>query len=263
MKLNSPASRTLWDVGTVGADPQRAGAAVEFRNRLFGRGVLIRIISYNLRKHAASAELTGLETLYEADVLCLQEADSELLPETVGNLRLADSTRANRLGLAIYYNQDRFDAITTTAFELKKSMHDMLFSPANERLIATKLFDREAGREMLVASFHAAPLTALNSLRRKQIKTAHSELHSLAEGIPTVMVGDFNYPIFKNNLRRRITEMGYELSLSNERTYSRYKIFRGHFDFVTSVNMGIDDVKTLPRGASDHRAILVTTTYID
>ncbi|MET0861269.1 MAG: endonuclease/exonuclease/phosphatase family protein [Microbacterium sp.] len=222
----------------------------------------MRIISYNLRKHAASAELLGLEKLYDADVLCLQEADSELLPASVGRLRLADSTRANRLGLAIYYNEERFSALTTTAFELKKSMHDRLFSPATERLIATKLYDNEAGREMLVASFHAAPLTALNSLRRKQISTAHHELRSLAEGIPTVMVGDFNYPIFKNNLRKRIQEMGYELSLSNARTYARYKIFRGHFDFVTSVNMGIDEVKTLPRGASDHRAILVTTTYL-
>ncbi|WP_090712110.1 endonuclease/exonuclease/phosphatase family protein [Mycetocola miduiensis] len=223
----------------------------------------MRIISYNLRKHAASAELLGLETLYDADVLCLQEADSNLLPAEVGNLRLADSTRGNRLGLAIYYNVDRFSPVSTTAFELKKSLHDRLFSPATERLLATKLIDKEAGREMLVASFHAAPLTALNSLRRHQIKTAHAELHSLAEGIPTVMVGDFNYPIFKNNLRRRIQEMGYELSLSNSRTYSRYKIFRGHFDFVTSVNMGIDDVKTLPAGASDHRAILVTTKYLD
>ncbi|MET0932598.1 MAG: endonuclease/exonuclease/phosphatase family protein [Mycetocola sp.] len=223
----------------------------------------MRIISYNLRKHAASAELVGLETLYDTDVLCLQEADSELLPDTVGRLRLADSTKANRLGLAIYYNEERFSAVSTTAFELKKSMHDRLFSPANERLIATKLFDKVANREMLVASFHAAPLTALNSLRRHQITTAHAELHSLAEGIPTVMVGDFNYPIFQNNLRKRVQEMGYELSLSNARTYARYKIFRGHFDFVTSVNMGIDDVKTLPRGASDHRAILVTTTYLD
>lgn len=200
--------------------------------------------------------------MYEPDVLCLQEADSALLPHSVGGLKLADSTRANRLGLAIYYNEERFSPISTTAFELKKSMHDRLFSPAHERLIATKLFDKVAGREMLVASFHAAPLTAPNSLRRHQIKTAHAELHSIAEGIPTVMVGDFNYPVFKNNLRRRIQEMGYELSLSNSRTYSRYKIFRGHFDFVTSVNMGIDEVKTLPPGASDHRAILVTTTYL-
>ncbi|WP_253375285.1 endonuclease/exonuclease/phosphatase family protein [Okibacterium sp. HSC-33S16] len=222
----------------------------------------MRIVSYNLRKHAASAELVDIERLYDVDVLCLQEADAVLLPETVGHLRLADATKANRLGLAIYVNDERFTIGDTTAFELKKSMHDRLFSPANERLIASRLYDKEADREILIASFHAAPLTAPNSLRRKQISTAHRELGSLAAGVPTVMVGDFNYPVFKNNLRRRIQEMGYELSLSNARTYSRYKIFRGHFDFVTSVNMGIDDVKTLPRGASDHRPILVTTSYL-
>ena len=35
------------------------------------------------------------------------------------------------------------------------------------------LRDRDNGEDILVGSFHAAPLTALNSLRRKQIAAAH------------------------------------------------------------------------------------------
>ena len=110
--------------------------------------------------------MIGLETLYEADVLCLQEADSELLPESVGNLRLADSTRANRLGLAIYYNVDRFDAVTTTAFELKKSLHDMLFSPANADKVVSdaSVHGPKQESKIEVASWYPAELISQSEL---------------------------------------------------------------------------------------------------
>ncbi len=56
---------------------------------------------------------------------------------------------------------------------------------------------------------------------------------------------------------------GYELSLSDRRTYIRYKFFRGHFDFVTSNGLGIEAVETLQRGSSDHLPILVRAAYQD
>jgi endonuclease/exonuclease/phosphatase (EEP) superfamily protein YafD len=54
---------------------------------------------------------------------------------------------------------------------------------------------------------------------------------------------------------------GYELSLSDRRTYTRYKVFKGHFDFATSLGLDIENVETLPRGASDHLPILVSAEY--
>ena len=53
-------------------------------------------------------------------------------------------------------------------------------------------------------------------------------------------------------------DAGYELSLSDARTYTRYKFFRGHYDFATSVGFDIDTITTLPQGRSDHLPILVT-----
>ncbi len=194
-------------------------------------------------------------------MLCLQECDTLDLPAEVNNLHLADSTKRNRLGLAVYYDRNRFTAVETKAFALKKSLHDRVLAPAHERLLGTRLIDVEAKRELVVASFHAAPLTALNSLRRKQIKAAHEELHRLGENLPTLMVGDYNYPYFKNNLNRRVTETGYDLTLSDTTTYTRYKFFKGHFDLVTSIGLGIGNVETLPVGASDHMPILVTADY--
>jgi endonuclease/exonuclease/phosphatase (EEP) superfamily protein YafD len=222
---------------------------------------VIRVISYNLRENHASGELVALTRNFDPDVLCLQEVDTSDLPAQVGHLQLADSTKRNRLGLALYYRMDRFSALDTQTFALKKSLHDMILKPAHERLIGTRLVDRETDRELVVASFHAAPLTARNSLRREQIRAAHERLLTMGHGLPTLMVGDYNYPLFTTKLTERVNESGYDLSLSDRRTYTRYKFFRGHFDFATSVGLDIDNVETLDRGASDHMPILVSASY--
>jgi endonuclease/exonuclease/phosphatase family metal-dependent hydrolase len=223
---------------------------------------VIRVISYNLRKNHASGELAKLVEKNYLDVLCLQECDTTELPVEVGELSLADSTKRNRLGLALYYRKTRFSAVKTSTFALKKSLHDRLLAPAHERLLGSRLVDKDADRELVIASFHAAPLTALNSLRRNQIRAAHAELRGLGEGLPTLMVGDYNYPLFQEKLSSRVQESGYDLTLSDTRTYTRYKYFRGHFDFATSMGLRIDKVETLPRGKSDHMPILVTADYV-
>lgn len=222
---------------------------------------VVKVISYNLRKNRASSELVTLIEQFDPNILCLQEADTSALPSELGPLHLADSTSRNRLGLALYYSRERFEAVETKSFELKKSLHDRVLTPAHERLIGTRLIDQRDDRELVVASFHAAPLTALNSLRRHQIKTAHEQLRELGPGLPTLMVGDYNYPIFKDNLNERMLKSGYDLTLSDKRTYTRYKFFRGHFDLATSIGLEIDSVKTLPRGTSDHLPIMVKASY--
>jgi hypothetical protein len=55
-----------------------------------------------------------------------------------------------------------------------------------------------------------------------------------------------------------VREQGYELTLSDSRTYTRYRFFRGHYDFATSVGFDIQRIRTLPQGLSDHLPILVT-----
>jgi endonuclease/exonuclease/phosphatase family metal-dependent hydrolase len=220
----------------------------------------MKVISYNLRKHRAAGELTGLIERHGADVLCLQECDTSDIPAELAGLRLADSTQRNRLGLAVYYRENTFRAVEVRALALKKSLHDRVLKPAEERLLGVRLHDIDAGRDIIVASFHAAPLTALNSLRRHQIRTALTELGQLGAGVPILMVGDYNYPVFKENLGQKVREHGYELTLSDTRTYTRYRFFRGHYDFATSVGFAIDRVRTLPQGLSDHLPILVTAT---
>lgn len=220
----------------------------------------MKVISYNLNKHKAAGELEALVASTEADILCLQEAVSDALPAEISGLQLVEATARNRLGLAVYLRRNTFEPIEVRTLALKKSLHDMVLKPAEERMLAVRLRDIDAGRELIVASFHAAPLTALNSLRRKQITAALDELASLGESLPILMVGDYNYPVFKENLGQKVRDAGYELSLSDARTYTRYKFFRGHYDFATSVGFDIDTITTLPQGRSDHLPILVTAT---
>ena len=223
----------------------------------------VRTISYNLRKNRAIGELATLVDAHGAELLCLQEADTVNLPARIGSLSLVRATERNRLGLAMYIDDDRFHVRSAHAFQLKKSLHDRLLSPAHERLLGARIRDRESGSDFIAASFHAAPLTALNSLRRTQIRTAIDELDGLGPGLPTLMVGDYNYPVFQDRLTATMLESGYNTNFSDKRTYNRYFLFRGHYDFVTSTGFDISQVQTLGRGSSDHLPILVTAQRLD
>jgi len=218
----------------------------------------MKVISYNLRKHRAATELVALVGQHDPDILCLQECDVQSLPERIGELVLADATQGNRLGLALYYRTNTFQLQHIRAIELKKSLHDRMLKPAHERVLGARLRDIDDGREIIVASFHAAPLTALNSLRRHQIRAALTALAELGGDLPQLMVGDYNYPVFKENLGQAVRDHGYALTLSDDHTYTRYRVFRGHYDFATSVGFQIDGITTLPQASSDHRPILVT-----
>ncbi len=218
----------------------------------------MRVISHNLRKHRAATELAELVTAHDPDILCLQEVDTTDLPETVGGLSLVSSTKGNRLGLALFARTNMFRVDTVRTIELKKSLHDRVLKPAHERVLGVRMHEIDSGRGLIVASFHAAPLTALNSLRRNQIRAALNELGGMGPGLPVLMVGDYNYPVFKENLGATVREHGYALTLSDDHTYTRYRVFRGHYDFATSVGFHIDGIRTLPQGESDHRPILVT-----
>lgn len=221
----------------------------------------MKTISYNLRKNRAVGELANLVKDHSAEVLCLQEAKSVTLPARIGPLELVHATARNRLGLAMYVDAERFRVRAARTFELKKSLHDRVLSPAHERLLGARIHDRKTQTDFVAASFHAAPLTAPNSLRRNQIHTAIKELRGLGENLPTLMIGDFNYPIFQDGLARNIENTGFSLSRSDKRTYTRYFVFRGHYDFVTSSGFDVAKVQTLDRGSSDHLPILVTAAH--
>ena len=92
----------------------------------------MKVISYNLRKNRALGEIHALAERHRSDILCLQEADPLSLPATLGHLRLAGATEQNRLGLALYVSDERFETLETRTVALKKSLHDRVLAPAHE-----------------------------------------------------------------------------------------------------------------------------------
>jgi endonuclease/exonuclease/phosphatase family metal-dependent hydrolase len=217
----------------------------------------LKIISYNLKYHRASRELAGLVEDYDADVLCVQECHAEKLPDTISNLTLADKTVSGTLNLAIYYRKDRLDVIDTSSHLLKISLLEKLYMPPMERLLVTKLYDKESEQALSIGSFHATHHIASNYLRRAQITGALTKLSELSDKTPGIMVGDYNYLLFKKNLKVCIEESGYQLSLSDRPTYFMSKCLPMRFDMATSINAQIEWVRALPRGLSDHAPILI------
>ncbi|MBM3209844.1 endonuclease/exonuclease/phosphatase family protein [Candidatus Saccharibacteria bacterium] len=217
------------------------------------------LLSYNLWEDRATHELSELSRRYTPDILCLQESNTAILPSEINELRLADSTKMNRLGLAIYYNPYNLHLEDICSFALNKSLHDHFLSPAHERLLAAKFSDPHTKQTFVAASFHASPLSARNGVRRKQIDAAHAILNTFGANdnkkqSASIMAGDYNYPLFQKKLTKNLEKNGYVLSRSDSHTYARW--LKGHYDFVTSSNITIAPVKTLPRGVSDHLPIL-------
>ncbi|RWZ61539.1 endonuclease/exonuclease/phosphatase family protein [Labedella populi] len=217
----------------------------------------MRILSYNLWHHRASGELEGLASGHDADVVCVQEAHVSDLPGRLGELELAATTTTGSLGLGVYVRADRFAVTFHRAFQLKRGLHDLFLLPGTERLLAVRLVDRRTGGRTTVASFHAAPLTATNRLRRHQVTAAHMLLDEVSDRDAVVMIGDFNYPLFRSGLERVAALDGFTASFSDAPTYRHTASLSTHFDLLTSRGMRIDAVRTLAPGASDHNPILV------
>jgi endonuclease/exonuclease/phosphatase family metal-dependent hydrolase len=218
----------------------------------------ISIISYNLKWHRASQVLDDLVAQYDPDILSLQECHADKLPDQIGDLVLADKTPNTHLNIATYYRKDRFFSTDSSCHQLRRALVEVLFFHRTERLLITNIYDRISGKEITIGSFHATPHVTTNRLRRHQITTSHELLKSNNKGGPTIMVGDYNYLMFKRGLRLKIRRTGYELKLSEQPTYYFNKYLRVRYDMASSLNAQIEQILALPKSAlSDHTPILV------
>ena len=216
----------------------------------------MKLISYNLEKHRAAGELIELVRSTGATALCIQEARTKELPSSLEGLQLLTVTPNNRLGLAIYGDTERYELVDSFRRSFQKSLHDRIAAPAEHRLLGVVLRDRETRELSTLASFHGSPLTSSNGHRRRQIIESLMAIEELAPRAPLLMAGDYNYPIFRRGLSKTLSDSGYELSFSDVGTYER-SLVRGHFDFLTSRGFAIGSVRTLAKGSSDHRPILI------
>jgi endonuclease/exonuclease/phosphatase (EEP) superfamily protein YafD len=225
----------------------------------------ITLISYNLWQSRAARELAQLVAEYEPDLLCLQEVGSGHLPKRIGPLALTATTTSHYFRVALYAREDRFEVLSASSFRLFRSVHDRLLNYTGERLAAAHLHDRVTGRDLVVGSLHATPLTDPNVSRLRQISDAHRHLRNFGEGLPIVMAGDFNYPVLVSTLRAFVALQGFSLARSRTGTYQNHQrwYLRGSFDLATTSGLAVGEIETLPQRASDHKPIRMTLGFIE
>lgn len=216
----------------------------------------MQFLSYNLLKHQAVAEVTGLAKKFTPDAFCIQETNVLELPKRFGDLELVIGTEKNRLGLAVYVDTNKYHVEDAASFKLRDGYYDLIAAPAHERLLGVLMSDKSSSEKVAVGSFHASPLTALNAIRREQIHAGLKNLDELGKGSPLMMLGDFNYPVFRHRLAREIAAGGYRLHTSDQQTYNHFKFVRGYFDFAVSRGFKNASLRTLKQGSSDHLPIL-------
>jgi exodeoxyribonuclease-3 len=234
------------------------GGALPFDSRR------VRVLSYNLWQGRAQRELGGLVEVHDPDVMCIQEASGSSLPRQLDGMRLAVTTARNRLGVALYVRAARFEIERALTYKLTTSRHDRFVGGTDHRLAAGRVSDHWAGRQLVLASFHATPFTDSNAFRRRQVDEAHEFLGELGPGLPVVMAGDFNHPILLFMLGLFLKRRGISLAHTPSSTFHKEgNLMRGKFDLATMSGMTATDAVTLPQAASDHLPVLFDLRYED
>ena len=101
--------------------------------------------------------------------------------------------------------------------------------------------------------------STIELLEKDLVRTDNERL--IIDGITDILTNLPNRALFKDRLDRHVRDAGYDLTISDRRTYDRSKVLRGHYDFATSAGLRIESVRTLDRGCSDHLPILVKAAF--
>lgn len=218
----------------------------------------ITVLSYNLHFHAAYEEVFVLAQESGADIVCLQECNAKKLMNQIGDFLLAANTNSTNLGLAIYYRKERLRLVKHFSHHLPRSLYEKMAGWKHERALAVEFYDTYSKQSAFFVSFHATHLVASNLLRRRQL---NSLLHMFDTAkSPVIIVGDYNYPLFHEYLRKYLYQRNFHLHVPTSATYKSIK-FKGKFDLISTKFVSRVEMRVLPQGNSDHMAVHAMITY--
>jgi len=212
-----------------------------------------RAITYNLWHGKADDDLVALVEENGPDLLLLQEVDVDL-PADIGPLRRVARSAGIGWGVALFVREGRFRVEDARAVPMPRGVHDRMRGTTAERLAVARLTDLAGGRGLVVGSLHATPLTDLNAVRRRQVDASIDSLERLGPGLPLLLAGDLNHPLFLGRLRRHLAHRRCEVVSSDAGTFHGFGP-RGAFDLAIVRGAAVSDAETLPEGRSDHRPV--------
>ena len=212
------------------------------------------VISYNLRFHKAAVEIEDLASRHKPDIMCLQECRAEDLPKKIGKLKLAGRTTIGHQGLATYINEKRFEIKSVSQPAIRLALWRLIIKEPRQRLLITEIFDKKTSTRILLANFHATHFIASNYHRRVETQAALTELSERGTNIPSVLIGDYNYPLVTKGLHQLVKKFDFHFAKPTSETYKGFG-FADYFDFASYKNLILKKLETLPFGLSDHAPI--------
>jgi len=218
------------------------------------------VASYNLLEHKAYDEVRPITEMHDVDVFCLQECNDGRLEKHLGNLRLAGVAELGVIAEATYYNPSKLKLKDSQRFKLASARYERNKPAERYRLLLCRFEVIGTTQELVIGNIHLAHLGASNRARHIQLDQAFTETHQYRSKTPTLVMGDYNYPIPRNGLQRVARKHNFtEVGRSSRKTTYSWQLFRGKFDraFATE-GLSADNYHVLPFGKSDHAPIMVT-----
>lgn len=148
-------------------------------------------------------------------------------------------------------------------FELPKSRYDKKLSTPIERQQVSIFSINNTNQEFTLTNLHLAHLTSTNMVRLHQIQSAIKNVELFGGALPSVIVGDFNYPFFVRKLTSILEQSGYmQSSFGSKKVTYEWGLFKGYFDRILySANDWTENKsEILPFGKSDHAPLLSDLT---
>lgn len=217
----------------------------------------IRVGSYNLRSHQAYQEASELVDQYDIDIMCLQECHPAEADDNLGRLALAGTSPLGKVGLAVYYDIDKFSPRHASRYQLPPAWYEHPSMASRYRLQLVRLMLRKNKEELVIGNVHLANLWAPNIARRHQLAAALQLTNDLRGNTPAVVAGDCNYPWPSDGLDQTITSLGFKECGEPYVSTHTSRLLKGRFDRVIATpDVTQQSFSVLPLGGSDHAPLV-------
>lgn len=254
------------------------------------------LLTYNTLFNKAFAGLTTIIKKYRPDIICLQEVDTSeknLNQLKKFNYELADYANSflqfgRIFGVATFYNRRKFIFLESQTPNLPRTIIEMLLTIIQiilrvgkpKTVLKTDLLEKTTKSKISIFNVHLI-LFATNEVRIKHLQQVLDSFH-LAETLPVVIAGDFNYyPYRRKKLEKTMKEYGLTEATRNIRQTVQFSsdgkfehfnliqklsakiinktiVHRLKLDYIFFKNLKLKETKRIEVKYSDHYPIFST-----